>query len=888
MIKQSYSLMGWKSPLRFFQIKEMKYFSIILFIQLGFGLVENSGDSNGIGLVLHDNFENFPGVHWQGDVDFYSVTYRDDQPVLQQTGGPGTGSNKLARESNVLFGSWDFSVHFDGFSTSNQNRSFVWITSDSPALQNGIAVRIGENGSQKYIRLLDYTGSGNPIEIVRSHESMPDNVSTVFIRVRHEPDGTWYLGTKYDTVSEYNWVNQSYTIPSSYVGVYFAYQSVYTATRADKFQFGPVTIRKFPLFVRSIEINSSTTLTAFLSEKLPPEMAGDLRLAIDGYNGGITQVVSGNAINIQLNRALSGGIWTIRFLGLRDPIFGNNEIDIVLEFEIFDVASLFDVVINEFTPRPSPDVPQRFIELYNRSHKFLNLDNWTIGRQNQSAKIISPIGSDLILPPGGLAVIGPNVQATLNQDSVIYINLNIPTLGRTTDSIWLRSSDATLVDSVRYDNSWSGILNDGLSVERINPDYASMDRANWLSNPSSFTPGQPNFHFNPITLSTSIKSVFYDEGNVCIIFNQFVRLTEDARFNVDGRSPNSIKYSVWTGNQVRLTPASLDWLNQRSSNVEITNLLTYDGKSGLTFFEEIAHPADDGSLEINEIMYQPLQNRYASFGDQSEYVEIKNRKSYKVTLKDIIISDTIDKHGVFRTWEPEFPEQWQVEANGYAVIFPDTAHVWGNMRLPSFYGVEENTSWARVSRSTLGLTSSGRGVYLRDKHTGALDSVYYSPDWHHPLLRDSRGISLERVESNIESMSPKWTSSADYLGGTPGRVNSAWLQVGGEESESGLSIDPNPFSPDNDGHEDYTRIKLTMSHPGSAIRIRIFDRYGRLVRNLTNDTIIGNAFEVYWNGFDDKNHVLQTGVYIVHVEVFHTEIKNEINFKKALVLVRKK
>jgi hypothetical protein len=65
------------------------------------------------------------------------------------------------------------------------------------------------------------------------------------------------------------------------------------------------------------------------------------------------------------------------------------------------------------------------------------------------------------------------------QDSVLYVNQPIPVLGRTTDSIWLKSSDEVLIDSVRYDNRWSGILKDGLSIERINPNDASMDIQNW-------------------------------------------------------------------------------------------------------------------------------------------------------------------------------------------------------------------------------------------------------------------------------------------------------------------------------------------------------------------------------------------------------------------------
>jgi hypothetical protein len=866
----------------------MYQFSIIIVL-----LILRLTETSNIGvdetaIAFQDSFEDFPGAMWQGDVDYFEAASLGGTTLIQQTAGAGNGVNKLLIESNVLYGSWEFSVHFDGFSTSNQNRAFVWITSDDTELQNGIAVRIGENGSQKFVRLLDYTGTGNPIEILRSQESLPDNVPIVYVSLRHDPDGTWHLGTKYDTNSEYNWVSGNYKLPNTYVGKYFAFQTVYTATRSDKFRFGTVTIRKYPMFIIGFETTTPNSLAVYLSEDLTSINTEDLIISIDGYHEDITNRISGNKISIELNQYLGGGIWTIRIFGLRDPLFENMMNNLVFDFEIFDTASLFDVVINEFTPRPTTDRPIRFVELYNRSQKFLNLENWTFGRQNQSIRLSAEFGTDTMLPPEGIAIIGQNLNEFINPDSTLYFNQNIPTLGRTTDSIWLKSSEGTLVDSVRYDNSWSTILKDGLSVERINPHYASMDRVNWSNNPIDNTLGQTNFYYDTTTINSKINSVFVDADKVTILFSHYVRITDETRITIDGLIPQSTEHSDWHGKQIRITPTSLDWINQRMSFVEMIDLSSYDGKETMTVIEEIAHPPDIGSLEINEIMYQPLQNRYANFGDQTEYVEIKNRRPYRISLKDVFIRDTIDKNGQMRTWEPELPELWQIDANGYAVLFPDTSNSWANMRLPSFFEIDESSNWARISRSTLGLTSSGRGVHLQHQQQGVLDSVYYSPDWHHPLLRDPRGISLEKVESNIPSVHSKWTSSSDYLGGTPGRANSAWMQLGDDESENGLFIEPNPFSPDNDGHEDYTQIKLNLPHPGAVIRVRIFDRFGRLVRNLTNDTIIGNNFEVLWNGFDDNNHVLQTGVYITHVEVFHSEIKMEKNFKKAVVLVRKK
>lgn len=864
----------------------MSYKKSIICFNFIIGWLVNPVSADESAHYFDEKFTHFPGTNWQGDTSYFIITDNESEQAIRQTGGSGNGVNTLITNSSVLYGEWEFSVHFDGFSTSNQNRAWIWITTDSEDFQRGIAVRVGENGSQKFVRIFDYTGTGNPVEILRSVESLPENVSSVYLKIHHTSDDTWHLGTKYSRDSDYNWVSKNHSLPSDYIGRYFALQTVYTATRSDKFLFGPITIHKYPVFIRNVEIVSPDHISVFFSENIT-QSQNSLSISIDGYLGTIDYQISKNRVQILLSESLSGGIWMLNIIGLRDIHFDSREFSLSWQFEIFDRAELFDIVINEFTPRPESGNPIRFIELFNRSSKYINLENWVLGRQNQSIKLTFRPQYGFILSPGELAVIGQGLDGMLDPNSVLYVNQPIPVLGRTTDSIWLKSSDEVLIDSVRYDNRWSGILKDGLSIERINPNDASMDIQNWNYNPVNFSPGRSNDNYDSSTRDTKLEVAYVEDGKVTVQFNRFVRITDQTNIYVGGITPNSMEYSVWNANRFTLVPTSTDWINQRSTSIEIEQLTTFDEQHDLNFVEELAHPPDIGSLEVNEIMYQPIQNRYANFSDQSEYVELKNNRAYKLSLKDIFIRDTTDKNGQFRTWEPEIPDLWQVEANGYAILFPDTSNIWENMRLPTFFGVDQSNSWARTARSTLGLTSSGRGVYIQSRYLGTTDSVYYQPEWHHPLLRDSRGVSLEKLESNHTLSNAKWTSSADYFGGTPGRLNSAWMSIDEDSSEHGLFIHPNPFSPDNDGHEDFSRIHLKMPFPESSIRIRIFDRYGRLVRNLTRDTIIGNEFETTWDGLNDKKHVLQTGVYIVHVEVFYIDKKPKTGFKKIIVLVRR-
>jgi hypothetical protein len=78
-----------------------------------------------------------------------------------------------------------------------------------------------------------------------------------------------------------------------------------------------------------------------------------------------------------------------------------------------------------------------------------------------------------------------------------------------------------------------------------------------------------------------------------------------------------------------------------------------------------------------------------------------------------------------------------------------------------------------------------------------------------------------------------WSSSADKLGATPSKQNSIFSINLNKASK--ISVSPNPFSPDNDGFEDFTTINYNLTQIISQIRIKIFDSRGRLVRTLVNN-----------------------------------------------------
>ncbi|HQY21908.1 MAG TPA: gliding motility-associated C-terminal domain-containing protein, partial [Ignavibacteria bacterium] len=109
----------------------------------------------------------------------------------------------------------------------------------------------------------------------------------------------------------------------------------------------------------------------------------------------------------------------------------------------------------------------------------------------------------------------------------------------------------------------------------------------------------------------------------------------------------------------------------------------------------------------------------------------------------------------------------------------------------------------------------------------------------------------------------------------------------GIQSESKVNISPNPFSPDGDGHEDFTVINFNLNVKIAQIRVKVYDIKGRIVRTLMDNSISGNNGEIIFNGLDDKEQKLRTGIYILLIEVIDETGGTSDNLKVPLVIATK-
>ncbi len=273
------------------------------------------------------------------------------------------------------------------------------------------------------------------------------------------------------------------------------------------------------------------------------------------------------------------------------------------------------------------------------------------------------------------------------------------------------------------------------------------------------------------------------------------------------------------------------------------------------------------SVVINEILFEPGKG-------YCEFAEFINISDNPVNLGGWTITDEADNSTLLS------PTNHNLQPGAYYVVAADSS-------ILENYDPDYLTSAAYIlDKSDLGFSNSGESLVMNDIFGVTIDSVKYSSKWHNRNIVDTKNHSLEKISPSLSSNDDmNWSTSVGINGATPGYENSIYTEPG--QIKSGIDISPNPFSPDNDGFEDFTIITYNLKNPTNQIRIKIFDDHGRKVRTLANNLSVGSEGSIIFNGLDDHGHPLRIGMYIVYLEAVGNKSGFVESHKKVVVVARK-
>jgi hypothetical protein len=285
-----------------------------------------------------------------------------------------------------------------------------------------------------------------------------------------------------------------------------------------------------------------------------------------------------------------------------------------------------------------------------------------------------------------------------------------------------------------------------------------------------------------------------------------------------------------------------------------------------------SNPYPQRSITINEIMFNPLNN-------YPEYIELYNNTNDTINLFYWKLADQYLSSG--KRNELVITKSCDILPLSYLTLTADSSIV---LQFP-YLTLEKNLYYS-LNKSSLNLNNDVDDVVLIDLNGITQDSLRYSENWHNPNVSEKKGISLEKKSvSGLTNDKNNWTSSAALSGGTPSKPNSIISNT--KQNSESITASPNPFSPDGDGYEDFTIFTYSTNAGYSNMRVRIFDKTGRLQRTIINNNYSSGNGSIQWDGFDDNGKRLKTGIYIVFLELLNEAQGKVKTFKLPVVIAKK-
>lgn len=633
-----------------------------------------------------------------------------------------------------------------------------------------------------------------------------------------------------------------------------------------------------PPQVLTIEIENAQTLLLQFSETLDPlssNVSGNY--TIDPpitVSTVVIQEPERQSVVLSLENPLEiGVIYTLNVSSNLQDCMGNAiTTNNNLQFGLTEVGEINDVIITEFLADTTPVVglpAGEFIELYNRSDKILQLQDWTISSGGTPRALPS-----YFLQPGAYLIITDVDFQALYESFGSVISLDVfPTIPNSEGELFLASPEGTIIHEVFYDDSWyqdDSKDDGGWTLELIQLDGPYDCPNNWRASidPSGGTPGQINSlqgsvtdNQGPSLLELTTESAF----EILIKFDENLNpatASEISNYSLDQNI--SIADASLQEPDRQAVLLTLDAALQGGVIYTLSIFSSMEDCLGNPITEEIQIPfglaesMEANDLVINEILFNPETGG-------SDFLELFNRSDKIFNLNGLKLLNTqvesSNKEKIVNQNHLIFP-------GDYVVLTPDPEYI--DFR----YQVLQPQNLLDNDLPTLG-DKFGNISLVMDSIT--IDSFDYSDDLHFALLTDKNGVSLERLDTEAPTQnSGNWHSAAAAIDfATPTYENSQFTPLNPIGSNI-ISIPKTTFSPDEDGFEDVLNINYSTDRNGYLVNIRVFDAQGRLIKKIAENALLATEGSFKWDGSTLESSKARIGIYVVWMELFRPDGQVEV------------
>jgi len=842
---------------------------------------------------LADNFNDGDitnEIQWIGNTSNFRVNTNNQLQLYSE--GEGHSYLSTLVETND-FNEWNFFIKLS-FSPSNNNQCLVYLVCDStnPEVStDAFYLKFGKSGSDDAIEL--YRKTDTISTLVAS--GTPGFISESFsIRVKiTREDGSWQIWADSTGGSNFSFQAQG---NEDHWGTYqcFSILCRHTLSNSTKFYFddiyaGPPVIDVMPPWLTDLTVTGTSSIDLTFSEEITAASSAEfsnyllLPLNVLPVAAG-TDLENRKTVHLLFEKDFTDGTqYTLKIRGIKDAA-GNRIKDTLVQF-FYHQLKAFDVIINEIMADPDPPVAlsgMEYLELYNRTPFEIKLNDWCLN----IGSIRKPIPIATIEPSGYLIVAENDTLMSIYGDAVQIQGLELSNSG---NLVSFTDENGHVIHAVHYGETWykdpfreTG----GWSLEMIDPNNPCGGENNWKAStdPSGGTPGRINSvsdsntdNENPYISFLS----FPDSSSITIHFSEVmdsISISDYLAYSVTDESLNEFHPINFSLESPEFEAVTLTFQQEFIKDVHytlyvqdtVTDCCNNSLDKGSAFNFMMPYIDISTGVILNEILFNPSVNG-------EEFIEIYNRTDSAFNLKKLMIASVEEISGEIKNAYQVSESPRLFMPHSYLVLTPDPLVV------QSQYYTQDLRSFIKTDKFPSLSNSSGKIALITESGT-YVDQLIYSDDMHFDLLRETKGVSLERVNPVLPSENPSnWHSASQSCGfATPGYRNSQYMLTESVNNDAFI-IEPKSFSPDNDGFNDQLSMVYRPLKPGELLTIKIFDSNGKEVKLIAGNYLTGSENTFLWDGITDNGTKATAGIYIIYVETL--DLSGNINkYKKTAVV----
>ena len=273
---------------------------------------------------------------------------------------------------------------------------------------------------------------------------------------------------------------------------------------------------------------------------------------------------------------------------------------------------------------------------------------------------------------------------------------------------------------------------------------------------------------------------------------------------------------------------------------------------------------------LNEIMFESPENSV-------EYIELYNHSDKLLDVSSLVFTTrksdlTLNKGNTIA------PNTWMLP-HSYLVLCENVDS------LRNYFSISTESPIIKIGWSALN-NESATLVLLNVTRDTILDEVNYHTKWHHVMVKNPKGVALERINPDLPSQDSKsWHSAASEVNyGTPGLQNSQYRSLDAAEQSKMVWVDPEIFTPDNDGMDDVCFIRYKTELSGYVANVMIINSIGNKVVQLASNLLLSSQGFLTWDGKTSEGKNASVGIYVLYIEMFNPQSGDKKQYKLPIVV----